>query len=224
MYSIIIFYILSFWIGFLNCIPIGPVNLEVFHTALKKQYPQALAVAFGGAIGDAFWAILAFFGISPFSKSHNMEAAFFLFTAVVTFVLGFIILKDSKFMTRKEEVIVVKIRSKRWAFFKGLSLILVNPLGIVTWMIALQFLRKMNIYIPLRLNYEIIFFIVVAAGAASYFSLIVFITNKMKGFFNPKRTAAITKYLGYGLFVLSVYFIFNAVKVFFFNTSAIPIN
>lgn len=223
MYSIILFYILSYWIGFLNCIPIGPVNLEIFHTALKKQYPQALAVAFGGALGDALWALLAFYGISPFSKSHKMEAIFFLITAIITFVLGIIILRDSKFMTRKEEVIVVKIRSKKWAFFKGLSLILVNPLGIVFWMIVLQFLRKMNIYIPLKLNYEIFFFLVVAAGAASYFSLIVLITNKMKEFFNPRRTVKIVKYLGYGLFVLSAYFLFNAVKVFFFNTSALPI-
>lgn len=126
-------------------------------------------------------------------------------------------------MARKEEVIVVKIRRKRWAFLKGLTLILVNPLGVVTWMVVLQFLRKLNIYIPLRLNYEIFFFLVVAAGAASYFSLIVFITNKMKKFFNPRRTANVIKYLGYGLFLLSAFFIFNAAKVFFFNSSTLPI-
>jgi threonine/homoserine/homoserine lactone efflux protein len=223
MHSIILFYIIIYWIGFVNCIPIGPVNLEIFHTSLKKQYPQALAVAFGGALGDALWAILAFYGISPFSRSQSMEAIFFLITAIITFILGFFILKDASFMARKEEVIVVKIRSKRWAFFKGLTLVLVNPLGIVFWMIVLQFLRKMNIYIPLELNYEILFFFVVTAGAASYFSLIVLITNKMKKFFNPKRTAKITKILGYVLFILSAYFLFNAIKVFFFNSSTLSI-
>lgn len=224
MSSIILFYISCYWIGFLNCIPIGPVNLEVFHTALRKQYPQAIAVAIGGALGDAVWALCAFFGISPFSRSLTMEAVFFLITAAITFFLGIVILKDSKFMTRKEEIIVEKIRSKRWAFLKGLTLIMVNPLGVVTWMICLQFLRKMNLYIPLKLNHEIFFFLVVAAGAASYFILIVFITNKMKRFFNPERTGKITKYLGYGLFFLSAYFLINAIKVFFFNSSTLPIN
>ena len=223
MSAIIFFYISVYWIGVVNCIPIGPVNLEIFHTSLKKQFPQALAVAAGGAIGDACWALLAFFGISPFSRSLTMEAIFFLVTSAVTGVLGFIILRDSKFVARKEEVIVVKIRRKRWAFLKGLSLVLVNPLGIVTWMVLLQFLRKINIYIPLELKYEIIFFVVVALGAASYFSLIVLITNKMKRFFNPCRTAKITKFLGYALFVLSAYFIFNAIKVFFFNSSSLNI-
>ncbi|MCK5057185.1 MAG: LysE family transporter [Candidatus Aminicenantes bacterium] len=223
MSPIILFYISVYWIGFVNCIPIGPVNLEIFNTALKKQYPQGLAVAAGGAIGDAIWALLAFFGISPFSRSPMMEAAFFLVTAAVTGVLGFILLRDSKFVARKEEVIVVKIRRKRWAFLKGLSLVLVNPLGIVTWMVVLQFLRKINIYIPLKLNYEILFFIVVAVGAATYFTLIVFITNRMKSFFTPRRAAKITKCLGYGLFFLSAYFIFNAIKVFFFNSSSLHI-
>ncbi|MCK4761620.1 MAG: LysE family transporter [Candidatus Aminicenantes bacterium] len=225
MFSIILFYIACFWIGFLICIPIGPVNLEIFNTALKKQYPQAVAVAIGASLGDAWWALLAFFGISPFSKSHTMEAIFFLATAAITLVLGLVIIKDSKLfenVEKKEEEIVIKIRRKRWAFLKGLTLVLVNPLGIVTWMICLQFLKKMKIFIPMQLNYEIIFFFVVSAGATSYFLLIVFITNKMKDIFNPRRTAKITRFLGYLLFVFSAFFIFNAIKAFFFNSSMMP--
>lgn len=204
--------------------PIGPVNLEIFHNALKKQYPQALAVAVGAAFGDAIWAFLAFMGISPFSRSHKMEAIFFVVTAAITLILGIIILKDSKLMTKQEEILIVKIKRKRWALLKGLSLVMVNPLAIVTWMVCLQFLRKMKLFIPLQLNYEIVFFCIVGAGAASYFSLIVLVTNKMKSFFSPQRTVKITKYLGYGLFVLSAYFIFNAVKAFFFNSSLWPMN
>jgi len=223
MFSIILFYISSYWIAIVLCIPIGPANLEIFHTSLKKQYPQAVSVAIGAALADAFWALLAFFGISPFSSSHNMEAAFFLTTSIITLVLGIIILKDAKFIEKKEEEIIIKIRKKRWAFFKGLTLVLVNPLGIVSWMISLQFLKKMGIFIPMQLRYEIIFFFVVALGATSYFLLIVFITNKMKNIFNPERTCKITKALGYLLFVFSAYFLFNAIKVFFFNTSSIPL-
>jgi threonine/homoserine/homoserine lactone efflux protein len=127
-------------------------------------------------------------------------------------------------MIKQEEILIVKIKRKRWAFLKGLSLIMVNPLAIVTWMVCLQFLRKMKLFIPLKLNYEIVFFFIVMAGAASYFSLIVLITNKMKTFFNHHRTVKVIKYLGYGLFVLSAYFIFNAVKAFFFNSSPWPMN
>ena len=217
MSSIIFFYFSVFWIGFLLCIPIGPVNLEVFHTALKKHFPQAVAVAAGGALGDAVWALTAFFGISPFQKNHYMEGTFFLLTTAITLVLGLFALKDSRYVEIKEEAMVTKIRRKRWAFLKGLTMVLVNPLGVVSWMISLQFLKRFDIYIPLELRYEVIFFIVVSLGAVSYFLLIVFITNKMKHIFNPRRTRKITKVLGYLLIGLSVYFLYNAIKVFFFN-------
>ncbi len=223
MFAIILFYICSFWIGFLLCIPIGPVNLEVFHNALQKHYPQAISVAVGGALGDAVWAVAAFFGISPFSQSHTMEAIFFMVTATITLVLGIFIIRDSRFVDKKEEQIIVKIRRKRWAFLKGLTMVLVNPLGIVSWMICLQFLRKINIFIPMEIKYEIIFFLVVSMGAFSYFSLIVFITNKMKNIFNRERTAKISRILGYALFVFTAYFLFNAIKAFFFNGSSLPV-
>jgi threonine/homoserine/homoserine lactone efflux protein len=147
-----------------------------------------------------------------------LEAAFLLATATITFVLGVFTLKDSRFIEKKEEEMVSKIRRKRWAFLKGLTLVLVNPLGIVSWMICLQFLRRLKIYIPLQLRYEVVFFMVVAAGAASYFLLIVFITNKMKHIFNRQRTSKITKGLGFLLIGLSIYFLYNAAKAFFFNT------
>lgn len=218
MSSIIVFYIACYWISFFLCIPLGPVNLEVLHTALKKHYPQAVAVAIGGALGDAFWATGAFFGVSPFINSPNLEGIFLLVTAAITLVLGIVAIKDSKFIEKKEEDVVNRIRRKRWAFLKGLTMVLVNPLGIVSWMIFLQFLRKVDVYIPMQLKYEIIFFLVVMAGAASYFFLVIFITNKMKNILNPGRTRKITKCLGILLIGLSAYFLYNAVKVLFFNS------
>ena len=66
-------------------------------------------------------------------------------------------------------------------------MVLINPLGIASWMIALSFMKKLKIYIPLTLTYEIFFMITVILGAFSYFTLIIFITNKMKSLFSPQR-------------------------------------
>lgn len=226
--AIILFYVACYFLSFFLCIPIGPVNLEIFHNALKKHYPQAISVAIGGAIGDSVWATLAFFGISPFADNPNMEAFFFLFTAVITGGLGIVALKDSRFVEKTgkqtdQMPTVTKIKRKRWALLKGLTLVLVNPLGIVSWMICLQFLRKNGIFIPMTINYEILFFVVVTVGAASYFFLVIFITNKMKNFFNPERTGKVTRYLGYLLLSFSVYFLFYAIKAFFFNSVSAPV-
>ena len=217
MLSIILFYFISFWISFALCIPLGPVNLEIFRTALRKHYPQAVAVALGAACGDGIWAMIAFFGVSPFMSSPRMEILFLAVTGVITMGLGIYTLMDSRFIEKKEEKVVLKIRLKRWAFLKGLTLVLVNPLGIASWMICLQFLRKLGLYIPMTFNYEALFYITVAAGAASYCLLIVFITNKMKHIFNPERSHKITRYMGYLLIGLSIYFIYNAALIFFSN-------
>jgi threonine/homoserine/homoserine lactone efflux protein len=218
----IFFYLGCFFTSFFLCIPIGPVNLEVFQSAIKKHHAQALSVALGASLGDATWAMAAFFGISPFLKNgYNIliEGIFLLITAIITFILGLLSLKDARLLDRiekKEEALAKNIKRKRWAFAKGLAMVMINPLGIASWMIALSFMKKLKIYIPLTLTYEAFFLITVLAGAFAYFTMIVFITNKMKAIFSPERTGKIIKILGYVLIIFSLYFLFFAVKTLFF--------
>jgi threonine/homoserine/homoserine lactone efflux protein len=219
----LLFYLGCFFISFFLCVPIGPVNLEVFQNAVKKHYGPALSVALGASVGDAVWATAAFFGITPFLKNgynFSIEGIFLLVTAIITFVLGMLSLKDARFLEKiekKEEAIAERIKRKRWAFVQGLSMVLINPLGIASWMIALSFLKKLKIYIPLTLNYEIFFMFVVILGAFSYFILIIFITNKMKSLCAPHNTRKVIRTLGYVLIAFSLYFLFFALKALFFT-------
>jgi threonine/homoserine/homoserine lactone efflux protein len=181
-------------------------------------------VAIGAAIGDSIWAVAAFFGITPFLKNGynlNIEGVFLLITSVITLVLGLLSLKDARFLEKiekiekKEEAIVAKIHRKRWAFLQGLGLVLINPLGIASWIIALAFLKKLQIYIPLTLNFEIFFMIIVVLGAFTYFVLIIFITQRMKSLCAPHNTRKVIRGLGYVLIGFSLYFLFFALKALF---------
>lgn len=218
----LLFYLGCFFLSFFLCVPIGPVNLEVFQNAVKKHYGPALSLALGAAMGDAIWATAAFFGITPFLRNgynFNIEGVFLLITALITFVLGVVSLKDARFLARiekKEEALAARIKRKRWAFLQGLGMVLINPLGIASWMIALAFLKKLKIYIPLTLNFEIFFMIVVVLGAFSYFILIIFITNRMKSLCVPHNTRKVIRVLGYVLIAFSLYFLFFALKALFF--------
>jgi hypothetical protein len=142
-----------------------------------------------------------------------------LITSIITFILGLLSLKDARLLEKiekKEEALAQKLKRKRWAFVKGFTLVMVNPLGIASWMIALAFMKKLKFFIPLTLSYEIFFLITIFAGAFTYFTLIVLITNKMKSIFSPERTGKIIKVLGYILIMFSLYFMFFAVKTLFF--------
>lgn len=222
MLAWIFFYVGCFFTSFFLCVPIGPVNLEVFQSAIKKEHAHALSIALGAALGDAIWAMAAFFGISPFLKNgYNIliEGIFLLITSVITFILGLLSLKDARLyekIEKREEARVEKIRRKRWSFAKGLAMVMINPLGIASWMIALSFMKKLKIYIPITLTHVIIFLFTVLAGAFAYFTLIVFITHRMKSIFSPERTCKTIKFLGYILILFSLYFMFFAVKTLFF--------
>jgi threonine/homoserine/homoserine lactone efflux protein len=221
--SIFLFYVASFFISFVLCIPIGPVNLEVFHHAVTKRYSYAIAISVGAAIGDAIWAMSAFFGIRPFMQNRYSEGIFLSITAVVTLILGIFTLRDATFVARierKEEERVKRIKRKRWALVKGLTMVLINPLGIASWMICLSFLRKLHIYIPMQLNFQIFFFIVVVLGVATYFFTIIVITNRVKELFNPETTHKVIRILGYLLIVFSIYFFFNAGRAFFISNQS----
>lgn len=222
----LLFYLGCFFISFFLCVPIGPVNLEVFQNAVKKHYGPALSLALGAAVGDAIWATAAFFGITPFLRNgynFSIEGVFLLVTAAITFVMGIVSLKDARFLERiekKEEALAAKIKRKRWAFLQGLGMVLINPLGIASWMIALSFLKKLKIYIPLTLNFEIFFMVVIVLGAFSYFILIILITNRMKSLCAPHNTRKVIRVLGYVLIAFSLYFLFFGVKALFFTSAS----
>jgi threonine/homoserine/homoserine lactone efflux protein len=217
----LLFYLGCFFISFFLCVPIGPVNVEVFQNAVKKNYGAAVSVALGAAVGDAIWATAALLSITLFLKNDynfSIEGIFLLITAIITFILGLLSLKDARFMEKiekKEVAIAEKIKRKRWAFVQGLTMVLINPLGIASWVIALSFLHKLNVYIPLTLSYEIVFIFIVILGVFSYFIMIIFITNKMKFLHNPQNTKRIIRGLGYVLIGFSLYFLFFALKALF---------
>ena len=224
MSKILLFYVVAYVIGFVLCLVPGPVAIEVFHHAVKRQSVHALSIGFGAAMGDAWWAMVVFYGLTPFLKNghgNSLEGIFLLVAAVVTFIIGYFALKDARFVKKvlhKEEGIVrmVKQKRKRWSVLKGLTMVLVNPLCIGTWVIVLSFLRKAKIYIPLDLNYIVFFALAVMLGAFSYSVLVVAITNRFKPLFSPDRTLKFIKVLGYVLILFAFYFLFYAVRALFF--------
>jgi threonine/homoserine/homoserine lactone efflux protein len=124
-------------------------------------------------------------------------------------------LKDAKYIEEKEASMIQKVKRKRISLLKGLTMVLLNPLGIVSWMVALSFLRKTGFFIPLTMTHKALFFTVVTLGALFYFLSIIFITNRMKHFFDQQRTKKLIRTLGFVLLSFSLYFFILSMKTFF---------
>ncbi|MCI0471333.1 MAG: LysE family transporter [Candidatus Aminicenantes bacterium] len=189
---------------------------------MKKQNIHALAIGLGAALGDAVWALIAFLGITPFFKNAAtglLEGIFLLVASVITFIIGCLVCREGKSGARleineKTNARKEKRKRKRWSFLKGLTLVMVNPLGIGSWFIVLTALKKSNIYIPLSINYAILFTAFVIMGAFSYSVSMVAVASRIKILFNPGKTARIIKILGYILVFFSFYFLFFSLRGF----------
>ena len=74
--------------GFLMCIPIGPLNLWVINTSLKKSVSRALSVACGGSLMDAIYFYIILSGLSFLDMGERAIFYFQLFGILFIFTWG----------------------------------------------------------------------------------------------------------------------------------------
>ena len=86
--------------GFVMCIPVGPLNLWVINTYLKRNESRALSVALGGSLMDAIYFYVILSGLSFVEMGQNVVFYFQLFG--ILFIFGW----GVKELLTKEVVIV----------------------------------------------------------------------------------------------------------------------
>jgi len=75
-------------IGFLMCIPIGPINVWVINTHLKKGPISALSIALGGSIMDFIYFFIILSGLSLIKVNEDVMIYFKTFGIGLIFILG----------------------------------------------------------------------------------------------------------------------------------------
>lgn len=80
--------LVGIFIGFVMCIPIGPINVWVINTHLKKGRPRALAIALGGSIMDVVYFFTILSGLSLIHFSESVTGALKSIGILLILVLG----------------------------------------------------------------------------------------------------------------------------------------
>ena len=75
-------------VGFVVCIPIGPLNLWVINTYLKRSAFRALSVACGGSIMDSIYFYVILSGLSLVEMNEKVVFYFQLFGILFIFGWG----------------------------------------------------------------------------------------------------------------------------------------
>lgn len=132
------YFLLGALLGIITGIPIGPVNVAVIDSAYRHTLRRAIAVGFGGALADGIYAMLGILGMGPVLEQHpGVPPILYAVSGAVLLVYGVLTLRSKPIPA----VTDVKERApnpsgQMWSgFLLGVSLILLNPAAIVTWVV-----------------------------------------------------------------------------------------
>ncbi len=198
------YFLIGAAIGALTGLPIGPVNVAVIDAAYRHCLRRAIAVAFGGAVGDGLYAAAGILGVGPLLEQHpNIPP-------ILYGLSGFLLVIYGVWTVRARPVKTVSgVEPKKnddsahvfVGFIIGFGLIILNPAAIVTWVVIVgSFMSGATQMEGLGAVFGI------AAGSLCWFTFVAYLADHGKKVLGD-RAVWITRVvglllIGYGLYSL----------------------
>lgn len=166
-------------IGFLMCIPIGPINVWVIHTYLKKGVPHAFSIALGGSLMDFIYFFTILTGLSFVTYSEDFGTNLQLFGIGFIFILGLVEL------SRKYEGIALgkadnSAHKLLGSVLIGIVLYTSNPTLVLTMTGLGAFVKSLGLFDATALNNGLVS-IGLAVGSASWFLFLLAMLKRYEG-------------------------------------------
>ena len=124
--------IIGLFIGFLMCIPVGPINVWVVNTFFKHNFRSAFSIALGGSVMDFTYFMVVLTGLSLFTFSPKMSLTFKVVGVLFLFVFGLKEVLTKKQTFDLDENLIKKIPNASSFFFIGVLIYTSNPTLIAT--------------------------------------------------------------------------------------------
>lgn len=170
--------ILGLVIGFIMCIPIGPINVWVINTEIKKGFGPAFSIALGGSLMDFIYFLVIMSGFSMITFSPTLKISLKILGVVFLFAFG---LKEllSKPKVMDLQQIPTKGHKNRNYFILGLVIYLSNPTLVATLSGIVATLKSYQLFADTTMNH-FYFSLGAAAGSAGWFFFLLKILKKYK--------------------------------------------
>lgn len=160
--------ILGVVIGFLMCIPVGPINVWVVNTLIKHNFRSAFSIALGGSVMDFVYFMVILTGLSLFTFSPQVSVTLKVTGVLFLFLFG---LKEvfSKSVSEKVSEEHKKKAAKASSFFLlGVLIYTSNPALIATMSALAAVIKSWKAFDENYVNY---FFLSlgISLGSAGWF-------------------------------------------------------
>ena len=137
----LIHYFIGLIVSFIGTIPIGPINLTVVSTTLKKGLPAAIQVSIAAAMVEILQSFLAVYCGMMIIESLELYPIFKLSIFTLFIIAGAIFLyKSNQPTSSPPKRFSVKISN----FSRGLVVGLLNPQAIPFWVFFLAYMKMTN--------------------------------------------------------------------------------
>jgi len=134
------YFLIGAAVGALTGVPIGPVNVAVIDAAYRHCLRRAVAVGFGGAVGDGIYAAAGILGVGPLLDQHpSIPPLLYGISGVLLVIYGIWTVRSRPVKTVQSVGAAADRPSDGQhvlvGFIIGVGLILLNPAAIVTWVV-----------------------------------------------------------------------------------------
>lgn len=176
-------FLVGLFIGFVMCIPIGPINVWVMNTYLKHNQTKALAIAAGGSTMDFVYFSIILSGLSLVTFNPQMVLGFKVVGILVIILLG---VKELRVKTiEAADLKVEEDRRAKWMkgpfsyFVLGVIIYTANPTLIVTMSGLGAFVKSLELFTFSEANILSVS-VGLAFGSFSWFYFLIFLVKKFE--------------------------------------------
>ena len=198
--------LIGFLFGFIGSMPVaGPIAALVFARALQGRMRSGLRIAMGGAVAEAAYAALAFWGFAelleqyPWVQQVSNAAA-----AVILTVLGILFVrhKPGEPQESPEE------DQPRSGFLLGFTITALNPTLIATWAAAAAMLLSTGL-VAFEGAHALPFSVGAMVGIVAWFATLLRLVAHFRERFSYATLARVIRAMGWFLLVVGAWFAYQ---------------
>ena len=206
-----ILFLFACTLGFAAAIPIGPVQIEMAKRAMAGHLWAAMAVVAGSVISDILYGTVALFGVAPALEVPWVEACVSAAGALILWALAYFTWRASK-APHDLHLDESSLRRRRWALLTGFLLGSSNPPIILSWVMGVALAKRFGLATPLTHEAKAVFVAGGALGLGGYLVALGAVVHRVRHFIPTHTIGRIYKWLAVTLIVLSLYFVWGAVR------------
>ncbi|MBL8740814.1 MAG: LysE family transporter [Myxococcales bacterium] len=203
--------LIGFCFGFFGSIPVaGPIAALVLSRGLTGRFTSAALIGVGGAVAEALYAFLAFWGFSTYLTRYPwIDPVSRSVAAVILVGLGisFTRYHGAREAPKKEA------DSHAKSVMLGFSITALNPTLIATWTAATTTLYSADI-VRLEPGSALPFALGALLGIGGWFSLLTALLRRYRGRFDQKKLELFVRGIGVLILLLGLWFGYKAVRYF----------